>query len=134
MVYLVWSEKLSMGMKDIDEQHKHFIDIINMTKDAVDAGASREAQKKVLDDLVGYGRYHFETEERYFAKFKYPLAREHMAEHARLLEQVISFYNRFEAGEDVALELLAFLKSWLTDHLQKHDMKYSEYFKEKGYI
>jgi len=134
MANLVWSEKLSVGMNDIDAQHKHFIDIINKTNDAVDTGAPRGAQKKVLDDLIGYGRYHFETEEMYFVKFKYPHAREHMAEHAKLLEKVILFYNRFESGENVASELLSFLKSWLTDHLQKHDMKYSEYFKKKGYI
>ena len=134
MAYIDWTNDLSMGMKDIDEQHKHFIGIINKTKAAVDAGSSREAQKKVLDDLVGYGRYHFETEERYFAKFSYPHAHEHMAEHAKLLEQVIGFYNRFESGEDVALELLAFLKAWLSDHLQTHDMKYAKYFKKNGLI
>jgi hemerythrin-like metal-binding protein len=134
MAYVDWTPKLSVGMKDIDEQHKHFIDLINKTKEAVDAHAPRNAQKKILDDLVGYGRYHFETEERYFAKFKYPYAQAHMAAHAELLEQVIVFYDRFEAGEDVALELLDFLKGWLADHLKKHDMKYAEYFKKKGFV
>ena len=57
-------------MKDIDDQHKHFIGIIKKTKEAVDTGAPRETEKKVLDDLIGYARYHFETEEGYFAKFK----------------------------------------------------------------
>ena len=134
MAYLNWTRDLSMGMKDIDEQHKHFISMINKPKEAVDAGAPRDAQKKVLDDLVGYGRYHFETEEKYFAKFKYPSAREHIAEHAKLLEKVIVFYDKFESGENVAPELLAFLKDWLSDHLKKHDMKYAEYFKKNGYI
>jgi len=134
MVYLVWSEKLSVGMKDIDEQHQHFIDILNKAKEAGDDGAPRDAQKKVLDDLIGYARYHFESEEQYFEKFKYPYSQEHMAEHAKLLGQVISFYDKFESGENVAPALLPFLKDWLADHLKKHDMKYSAYFKKMGYI
>jgi len=134
MAYIEWSSALSMGIKDIDAQHKHFIGIINKTKEAVDAGATREAQKKVLDDLIGYARYHFETEEKYFEKFKYPYAQEHINEHAKLLAQVIVFYDQFESGENVSLELLSFLKAWLADHLKKHDRKYSDYFKKKGLI
>jgi len=134
MAYLEWTSDLSVGMKDIDEQHKHFIGLINKTKEAVDAGAPRDAQKLIINDLLEYGRYHFETEEQYFEKFKYPDKEEHMAEHAKLLQGAIEFSNKFDAGESVAPALLAFLKDWLADHLKKHDMKYSKYFKKKGFI
>jgi hemerythrin len=134
MAYIDWTPEMSMGMEDIDEQHKHFVGIINKTKEASDAGAARGAQKEVLGDLVEYARYHFETEEGYFETFSYPHTAEHKIEHAKLLANVLAFSDRFDKGEDVAQELLAFLKDWLADHLMRHDKKYSKYFKSKGYI
>lgn len=134
MAYMDWASKMSMGMKDIDEQHQHFVGIINKAYEATGAGAARGAQKEILADLIEYGRYHFETEEQYFEKFSYPYASEHKAEHAKLLANVLAYSDRFEKGDDVALELLAFLKGWLGDHLMKHDAKYAKYFKSKGYI
>ena len=134
MAYINWSPELSMGMKDIDEQHKNFVGLINKAYEANKAGAPRGAQKEVIAGLIEYGRYHFDTEEKYFEKFSYPHTDEHKAEHAKLLAKVLVFSDKFEKGEDVAPELLAFLKDWLADHLMKHDKKYSKYFKSKGYI
>jgi hemerythrin-like metal-binding protein len=134
MAFIDWSDDLSTGMKDIDEQHKKFIGTINKAKQAADSGAPRKAQKDVIEELAEYGRYHFDTEEKYFKKFNYPYAKEHEAEHAKLLAKVLYFSNKFDSGQDVAIELLDFLKGWLADHLMKHDMKYAKYFKSKGYI
>lgn len=134
MDYINWTSEMSIGMKDIDDQHRHFVDIINRTKKASDTGATKDAQKEVLTDLIEYARYHFETEEQYFEKFSYPHTAEHKAEHAKLLAKVLAFSDRFEEGEEIAQEILAFLKDWLTDHLMKHDMKYAKYFKSNGYI
>ena len=134
MAYVDWTPEMSMGMPDIDSQHRQFIGIINKAKEAVDSKAPREKQKEVLGALIEYGRYHFDTEEKYFERFGYPHADEHRKEHAKLLARVLAFSDMFEKGEDVAPEILSFLKGWLAVHLMKHDRKYAKYFKSKGYI
>jgi hemerythrin len=134
MEYVTWTPELSVGIGEIDAQHEHFIGIINKAKEAVDAGAPRAATGEVVGELVSYTRYHFETEEKYFEKFGYPYADEHKKEHAELLSKVLVLSDKFESGETIAPQLLAFLKEWLADHLKKHDQKYAKYFKKMGYI
>ena len=134
MAYVDWTPKLSVGIDDIDAQHRHFIGLINKAKEAVDAGAPRAAVGEIVADLVGYARIHFETEEKYFGRFGYPHADEHKKEHIKLLAKVVAFSDRFDSGEDIARELLSFLKEWLAGHLQTHDMEYARYFRKMGYI
>jgi len=134
MAYIEWTSKMSTGMKDIDDQHKHFFSLINKAHDASEAGAPRSAQKEVIMGLIEYVRYHFGTEEDYFDKFRYPHADEHKAEHAELIAKVLALSDKYENGGDIAPELFAFIRKWLIDHIMKQDMKYAKYFKANGYV
>ena len=134
MAHIEWTDDLSVGMDDIDKQHRQFIRLMDKTQTAIDRGASRKEVGAIVSELVDYGRCHFETEEQYFEKFKYPYAKEHIREHEKLLRNIVAYSDRFEDGQEIAQELLTFLENWLVEHLKKHDMKYSRYFKKKGYI
>jgi hemerythrin len=134
MAYMEWTQDLSTGMADIDEQHKRWITLINKAKDASERKLPREAQGEVLRELLEYVRYHFETEEKYFAKFNYPSSNEHKEQHAHWLKKTLEFADRFDAGDDFGQELFLFLKEWLMTHIKVHDMQYSKHFKKMGYI
>lgn len=133
MEFVSWSEDLSVGIREIDNQHKHFIGELNRAHSLC---SSRDPDLKTIRGIaigvMDYAREHFTTEESYFKKHDYPYAKEHEAEHAKLLERSIEFYDRLDSGEDVSMEFLEFLKEWLEDHLKTHDMKYARYFRQIG--
>jgi len=131
---IMWTPKLSMGIKEIDDQHKHFIALLNKVN-LVKPTENKEKVGKLITELMEYARIHFTTEERYFEKYKYPFAKEHMAQHEKLLSNAIKFSNKFdEVGVKVIPELALFLKDWLEQHLAKHDQKYAKYFKKNGFL
>ncbi|MEI7961390.1 MAG: bacteriohemerythrin [archaeon] len=136
MVFLKWSKELSVHMKEIDDQHKILIGLINSAY-SIDK-KSKDYKKKlgvVLNELVEFSRVHFSTEETYFQKFNYPFANEHIIAHEKLIIKVLQFKDRFDSkDEDILDDLTFFLTDWLKNHLMKHDFKYSKYFKEHGYI
>jgi len=128
---ILWNKNLSVGIKDIDNQHKHFIGIIN----SVYAKINNIDEKRLsedLNELIEYARIHFTTEEDYFKKWDYPDAKKHMAEHEKLTLKVLKFKDKFDRNEKIMEELINFLKDWLENHLKTYDFKYRDYAKERG--
>jgi hemerythrin len=57
----------------------------------------------------------------------------HKAEHDKLTVKVLEYKKKFENNEIlISVELLNFLRDWLTNHIMKTDRKYGNFFKENG--
>ena len=133
MAFISWSEKISLEVPEIDEQHKKLVELINLMYDSVVAGLERKSLAKVLDDLISYTVYHFNTEERYFIKFHYPEMEHHKQLHNSLTEKVVDLQKQFEAGSaTISYEVMDFLNSWLIDHIIGTDSKFAAFIKSKG--
>lgn len=133
--FIVWQKKWETGIKTIDDQHKHFVGIVNRAYALDEKGKDKKVLGEILGELIEYARIHFSTEEGYFEDTEYPQAEEHMGKHQILLSKVLKFSQRFEKEEDVSelvKDFLIFLKSWLDDHLIKVDHKYIPWLTEHG--
>lgn len=131
-----WESKLSVKVKEIDEQHRQFIDILNRLGDMVNARDLPERMGLVLQELTEYAEKHFATEEGYFDKFSYEGIEEHKKAHQELKASIAGFVEkRNDPAKDVYetyLELLDFLADWLVNHLEDMDMKYVKCFNDHG--
>mgnify|MGYP000850282179 CR=1 FL=1 len=128
-----WTDKLSLGITEIDNQHKKWIAIINDLNDAMRAGKSKEVLGEVFKRLIDYTEYHFKAEETYFEKFGYPEKTSHKMEHQKMVNEVNGYYNDFKAGKmTVSINLMQLLSNWLLDHIQKKDKNYAPFLIEKG--
>lgn len=124
MPLINWGPKLLVGVKQIDEQHKKLVDIVNKLNDAMVAGHGRELIGPTLAELVRYTQYHFGVEERLMAAHHYEHTAEHKAQHEKLLRDVGEFKTRFDSGNSMlSIELLRFLRDWLSGHILGSDMK-----------
>jgi len=130
---LEWDEKYSVGVKEIDDQHKRFIEIMNSLYSVAYAGESKNGLEEIFLNIMNYRDNHFATEEKYFDLYQYENAVEHKSEHQKLRDEVEKFYKQYkEDGVDVAADLMDFLENWLVDHLENQDQKYVECFKKNG--
>lgn len=128
--FIKWTKKLSVGVEDLDEQHKKFIGIIDRVYLLSSVGDTVKL-KEEINNIIEFARIHFSTEEEYFKKWKYLYADEHIEEHRKLTLKALSFAQRIEdEGAELVPEFLKFLKEWLENHLEKHDFKYRDYIKE----
>ena len=58
----------------------------------------------------------------------YPNVAEHKKEHAALAKQVKELRQKFSSGNPhIKMELMRFLKSWITDHIHKSDKHFMPY-------
>ena len=119
-----WTNDLSVGVKEIDEQHKIFLSILNDLCDISHKPHPTQEIASILKQLTAYASFHFATEERYFDKFNYEFSKEHKEEHKKLLAKVNEFNERFVSeGDAILSELLDFLEDWLVGHLSEQDQK-----------
>ena len=133
MALINWSPALSVGVKDIDDQHKKLVDYVNELNDAMHAGKGKDALGKVLSDLVSYTVSHFAMEERLMGQHHYENSAPHKAEHAKLVKDVSEFKKKFEAGNAmISVEIMNFLRDWLANHIMKTDKKLGQALNAAG--
>ncbi|MGD0912066.1 MAG: bacteriohemerythrin [Terracidiphilus sp.] len=125
MPLLAWNDSLSVGVRSIDSQHSKLVAILNELYDSMMQGHAKEVTGPLLRKLINYTREHFSSEESMMAAAKYPGLAAHRREHEKLTKQVEEFAARFDRGEcTVNIELLHFLRTWLTGHIQQSDKAY----------
>lgn len=135
MSLFVWSEKFSVNIKQIDEQHKKLVNMLNELHDSMKAGKGKEATGKILSELIDYVGTHFSTEEKLMQQYGYAEYTSHKAEHDKLTQKALSLKKEFEQGAPVlTVELLNFLKEWLQTHILGTDKKYGPFLNSKGVV
>jgi len=135
MSLITWNDSYSVKVKQMDDQHKKLIDIINHLHDAMKAGKGKEAVNKVMTDLVAYTKTHFATEESLMKLHAYPGYDDQKKAHSALVTQVADIHKKFEAGNaPLSQDVMSFLKDWLVKHIQGTDKKYGPFLNEKGVV
>ncbi|MDG4475774.1 bacteriohemerythrin [Thiovibrio frasassiensis] len=132
MKIIEWHEKFSVGIKEIDDQHKDLIEILDALYYAMLKAKGSELVETTLEKVLQYTKTHFATEELLFKKYSYPEEKAHKAEHDAMLKKVMAFQRDFTNGELIGVDLMQFLNSWFVEHLQTTDYRYVEFFKKKG--
>lgn len=131
--FIEWTEELSVGIQEIDEQHKVLVSIINRLYETIIKQTDREEIGYIMNELAQYTVVHFAVEESLMRIFDYPNYEEHKQHHEELTNQVIQLTEKVQHGKfSSSMELLSFLKNWLTRHILIEDKKYSTFFLERG--
>jgi hemerythrin len=133
MSLIEWTPEYSVGVAEIDEQHKKMFATVNNLYDAIHAKGTTELLRKFIQEMVDYADYHFSTEEKYFEKFKYHEKDEHIKTHNVYRERVLKYVKEFEENKEfLSFEILDFLEDWWLGHIAKVDKRYMDFFHFRG--
>lgn len=128
-----WSDKLSVGIQEIDEQHKVLVDLLNQLHQAILHHHGAETTGQIMNELCEYTKIHFAVEESILRILDYPDYAEHKDHHEQLLAQVQVLRRKMETEDhSISFELLHFLKKWLTIHILEEDNAYTEHLLKCG--
>ncbi len=133
-IFFKWSPDYSVNIKTIDEQHQELVNILNRLFNAVSKREGDRAIAGILDALLSYTQTHFTLEERLMEQANYPEYEAHKLEHRKLIEQLDQLCKKHLLEEKhIYFEMMSFLKSWLKEHIQGVDRKYSAALLKSGY-
>jgi len=128
---IAWSRVLSIGVDEIDEDHRKLVGIFNILNHAVIDRESPEYMAAVLEELINCTVWHFSHEERLMLKHRYQGSDEHKADHRELIKSAKELQQRIlQADKPVAEEHIAFLERWLTEHILTADMRLGSYLSQ----
>ncbi len=131
--YINWDQSFNVEIKQIDQQHKKLVDLVNQLHKGMRSGNSKQLMGRILDELVNYTAVHFKTEEDIFERINYSRKEEHERIHEDLVGKVIEFQEAFHSGNAlISMDLMKFLKDWLVDHIKGEDRKYIQSMHDAG--
>ena len=131
--YLVWKDEYSVGIEEMDNDHKKLLNLINQLQTAVNYYTGREFELKALDELVDYTKTHFKKEEKLMEDNGYADLEAHKLLHEQFITKVNDVLEAYRKDADLALaDTLVFLKDWLIKHINGTDKEYGKVLNEKG--
>ncbi|HCV42741.1 MAG TPA: hemerythrin [Bacteroidetes bacterium] len=132
MATLVWKDVYSVGVEDLDQQHKRLLDLVNELTTMDRKKIDNKAIFTALNELVAYAQTHFDTEEGYMTRFEFPHLAAHQREHVAFAAKVFNFAQRLEQNDPhLHATVVDFLKTWYTSHVLGTDREYIEYLVPK---
>lgn len=132
-----WNEKLSVGVKTIDAQHKELFKRINNLVTAIKEHRCKDEIDGTIKFLEDYARVHFIEEEKHMRETRYAGYEEQVEDHKRYLAALAELKSQASiprvqgSSYDLSATTNQVVVDWIVDHILKVDMKFGEYLKEK---
>lgn len=122
-----WKNEFSVGIREIDDQHKTLADCVTSVELAVDGRERWLAVHSALVRALDFSRIHFAVEESLMRIHAYPGLEEHIREHRKFSETLMKLQTR-TLTSDVSEEMISYLRGWLEAHVTEHDKPLAAHF------
>jgi len=124
-----WNPSFETGVAIIDQQHRQLVKLLNDLAHQYVYGLEPDQLERIIDGLVEYTVYHFDTEEALWADVfaDDEWFTRHQRSHNGFVEKVRSLQRQAsdDAGLSTVDDLLSFLVSWLAHHILHDDKSMS---------
>jgi len=123
--FIHWDKKYNTGDKEVDEEHKKLVNILNALYRGITIGKKINediAFKSTVKRLVDYVVYHFSNEETLMEEYEFAGIEQHKEWHrefATMILEVVELYNK--DPRLVPNRLLRKLRDWLLEHIAVRD-------------
>ncbi len=120
-----WKHEHSIGIQEIDDQHRKLIEIISRIERAIKL---QRGWREIIYDIVDlrvFARSHFEFEEGLMRMYGYKEYQKHADDHKYFFKRLAEIESKstYDLAES---EILKFLRDWLKEHILVEDKDYAE--------
>ncbi len=130
MPQIVWNSKWKTGIKTIDEQHRHLLDLVNKLLHAQTENATDKEIEKIIFDVAQYASCHFKEEETIMKSINFPGIYEHIAEHESVQDNIVELIGLYSKNSpELTSSTVELLADWLSNHVGESDQTLATYIK-----
>jgi hemerythrin-like metal-binding protein len=128
-----WRDEFSVGVEEMDTQHKKLLAMINRLIEEQHTLTDPKTIADLLTAMTDYAREHFRAEEYLMAEYDYDRKTLQEKQHKEFIDKTVSFLSATNIGPNILSNaLLDYLGSWLVGHILTEDMQYKDFFRSKG--
>lgn len=126
-----WTHNLSVGITEIDDQHRELFKRANNLIDAISLGKSWEEVARLTAFYQNYLSSHYQTEEKYMIRYSDPLYVSHKAQHTLYLMEFSGIKQCLMCSDsDTAISLVQeAIVGWLSNHIEQSDKPMGRFIK-----
>ena len=123
-----WSNKFSLGVNFLDEQHRYFFQILKDLEEISGESSCSEKLKQVFFSMVHYVEHFLIREEMYYKNNNYPGFDAHKKEHGILISEIVKMKDEYANGkEGICDKMKDFMNDWFHKHILGYDRKAVEF-------
>lgn len=126
-----WQDRYTIGIDRIDHQHRYFLELINWLSALADRPGCAPLQRRHIEELMHYARFHFFSEENWMIDHGYPEWESHRELHDELIRRLNSRASQVDLGEADFPVLVHFLVDWFLRHTVEQDRKLGEFLRAR---
>jgi hemerythrin-like metal-binding protein len=125
MAFFTWKDEFSIGIDDIDIQHRTFLGYLNEGYDAVTLGNPTDISQELIDKLKAYAKDHFSFEENIMQLSGFPEFEKHQALHRDFENQILQLESfTGKSGSSVNPKyILTMMRDWFLNHILEEDKR-----------
>jgi hemerythrin-like metal-binding protein len=130
-----WTPDLSVGVEEIDGQHRELFLRINRLVEAVKRSECKYVIGDVMKFLHEYVVEHFGDEEAIMLRHEYPHYEEHRAQHAGFIEGLADMEEELKNEESSYTRSVytnQMVVDWIINHISKLDKELGRYLKPEA--
>lgn len=129
MPFTNWGKEYEIGVAEMDQQHKKWIELLNKFYDSIDKGDVKSVLGKLVDEAIRYTAFHFAQEEQFMEKIKYPKLSQQRAMHVNMVETLKSYKKMLQEDKSIVSTVVTTeMKKWFNVHIRIEDRQYADYF------
>ena len=130
-MFVYWTNDLSVGVEEIDDQHKELFNQVNKLLEACESRKNlNEVERDLLTFMNEYVVHHFEDEENLMRRHDYPDYTNHLAAHNQFEKKMEEFSQKFEQASFERKMLTDFnyaVVDWFSEHIHRVDRKLGKF-------
>jgi len=124
MSSLQWRDEFSVGIAEVDHEHRELIELISTLQEDLQAGSDKQKIVRSLGEIYAQIAAHFALEEKMMRETRYPSFADHKEDHEILLDDLRDIMDEVEDDGDLdEARLTDDLDRWFSDHFKTHDAR-----------
>lgn len=126
-----WLNVYDTNIKNIDEQHRKLVDMINVLETASGKDYEAKSLGELFFKIVDYTKYHFAYEEDLMKSSNYPKLNEHINQHKLFVQKIVEMLESMKKDNTAHVneKLNLFLLNWLIKHILGYDKEFGNFYK-----
>lgn len=127
MEILKWSDDYLLGIKQLDNQHKQMVALLNDAFGYFCAEVEIEDRCSALLELVDLTALHVNNEAQWLAVNGYPVSGINLRDQAEFRHKILKLQNYFfKLTENHADRILSYMNRWVTKHVTESALRLSD--------
>jgi hemerythrin-like metal-binding protein len=121
-----WKDNFSIGIDNIDSQHRKLIDLLDQC--IKKTASSKNEFLPVLNDMKKYADTHFRAEEQLMLTINFPGLEQHKVQHLLFEENLGLLEKEVNNWEKLTIvTMTSFLRDWFIQHILDCDKQIGAY-------